>query len=132
MEALTSDAVNRGVVEQDSVVYRDLFDTELMGVLTPRPSQVRKRFAGLREHSPREATDWFYQFSQDTNYIRRDRIAKDVRGRLIRSMASWISRSISPSRREGSQGIAAAKKSSGRGLSQVSSVQGKMRVMPDA
>ena len=78
LEALTSDAVNRGVVEQDSVVYRDLFDTELMGVLTPRPSQVRKRFAGLREHSPREATDWFYQFSQDTNYIRRDRIAKDV------------------------------------------------------
>ena len=78
LEALTSDAVNRGVVEQDSVVYRDLFDTELMGVLTPRPSQARKRFAGLREHSPREATDWFYQFSQDTNYIRRDRIAKDV------------------------------------------------------
>ena len=78
LKALTSDAAARGVVEQDSVVYRDLFDTELMGVLTPRPSQVREHFASLRKHSPREATDWFYQFSQDTNYIRRDRIAKDV------------------------------------------------------
>ncbi len=78
LEALTTDAVERGVVEQDSVVYRDLFDTELMGALTPRPSQVRARFEKLREESPRKATDWFYGFSQDTNYIRRDRIAKDV------------------------------------------------------
>ncbi len=78
LEVLTDDAVARGVVEQDSVVYRDLFDTELMGVLTPRPAWVREKFASLRERSPREATDWFYEFSQDTNYIRRDRIAKDV------------------------------------------------------
>ena len=62
----------------ESIVYRDLFDTELMGRLTPRPAQVRERFAALYEESPERATDWYYKFSQDTNYIRRDRIAKDM------------------------------------------------------
>lgn len=50
---------------------------EAHGVLTPRPHEVRTSFRTLYEVSPREATDWFYRFSQDTNYIRRDRIAKD-------------------------------------------------------
>ena len=49
-----------------------------MGRLTPRPGQVRAKFAALRAWSPREATDWYYRLSCDTNYIRRDRIAKDV------------------------------------------------------
>ena len=76
LQALTDDAVLRGVC-QDNQVARDLFDTKLMGTLTPRPHEVRTRFRTLYEVSPREATDWFYRFSQDTNYIRRDRIAKD-------------------------------------------------------
>ena len=76
LQALTDDAVLRGVC-QDNQVARDLFDTKLMGNLTPRPHEVRTRFRTLYEVSPREATDWFYRFSQDTNYIRRDRIAKD-------------------------------------------------------
>ena len=79
---LTQDALNRGVVEQDSVVYRDLFDTELMGRLTPRPAQVIARFWELYRQSPKAATDWYYQFSQDTNYIRRDRIARDVKWKV--------------------------------------------------
>ena len=64
---------------QDSVVYRDLFDTKLMGALTPAPSQVQSNFTFLYNQDPKRATDWFYQFSQNTNYIRRDRIAKDVK-----------------------------------------------------
>ena len=76
LQVLTQDAVDRGVCE-DNQVARDLFDTKLMGVLTPAPHEVRTSFRTLYAVSPRAATDWFYQFSQDTNYIRRDRIAKD-------------------------------------------------------
>ena len=78
LDVLTDDAVARGVVEQDSVVYRDLFDTALMGRLTPPPREVRRRFRELAEVDPQSATDWYYALSQDTNYIRRDRMAKDV------------------------------------------------------
>ena len=78
LDELLDDAHARGVLAEDSVVYRDLFDTELMGRLTPRPAQVIRTFQDLYAQDPRKATDWYYQFSQDTNYIRRDRIAKDV------------------------------------------------------
>ena len=75
---ILDDAVRRGVTE-DGVTARDLLDTKLMGVLTPRPSQVIERFDALYKTSPRDATDWYYKFSGDTNYIRRDRIARDIR-----------------------------------------------------
>ncbi len=78
LEELLDDAYARGVLTENSVVYRDLFDTEIMGRLTPRPGEVRERFRLYYEESPKKATDWFYQFSQDTNYIRRDRIARDM------------------------------------------------------
>ena len=78
LDELLDDAYARGVLTENSVVYRDLFDTELMGRLTPRPAQVIEKFQALYRESPRAATDWYYQFSQDTNYIRRDRIAKDM------------------------------------------------------
>ncbi len=79
LDALTADAYKNGIIEENSVVYRDLFDTKLMGLLTPRPSEIRNKFAELYADSPKKATDWYYKFSQDTNYIRRDRIAKDMR-----------------------------------------------------
>ena len=75
---LMDDAHARGVLPEDSITYRDLFDTRLMGALTPRPTQVVEHFRSLYAQDPKAATDWFYTFSQDTNYIRRDRIAKDV------------------------------------------------------
>ena len=78
LEALLDDAYERGVLTENSVVYRDLLDTELMGRLTPRPGQVIEIFQALYQKSPEKATDWYYKFSQDTNYIRRDRIARDV------------------------------------------------------
>ena len=78
LEVLLDDAHRRGVLEEDSVVYRDLLDTELMGRLTPRPAQVIETFQALYREDPKKATDWYYKFSQDTNYIRRDRIAKDM------------------------------------------------------
>lgn len=72
-------AVEKGIIE-DSIVYRDLFDTDIMGCLTPRPSEVINRFRQIyREKSPEAATDFYYKFSCDTDYIRRYRIAKDVK-----------------------------------------------------
>ena len=79
LEELLDDARARGVLAEDSVVYRDLFDTGIMGRLTPRPAQVIGKFQALYRESPEKATDWYYRFSQDTNYIRRDRIARDVK-----------------------------------------------------
>ena len=79
LDALCGDAYRRGVLKEDSVVYRDLFDTALMGRLTPRPAQVIAAFRTLEKQDARAATDWYYRFSQDTNYIRRDRIAKDLK-----------------------------------------------------
>jgi UDPglucose--hexose-1-phosphate uridylyltransferase len=78
LDTLLDDAHQRGVLAENSVVYRDLFDSELMGRLTPRPAQVIQTFQRLYQDDPKKATDWYYKFSQDTNYIRRDRIAKDV------------------------------------------------------
>ena len=78
LKRLVDDAVHRGICGED-ITSRDLLDTKLMGILTPPPREVRKKFAEDYRESPETATDWYYQFSQDTNYIRRDRIAKDVK-----------------------------------------------------
>ena len=78
LKGLTDDAVNRGIIADD-ITDKDLFDTKLMGILTPPPREVRSKFAALYEKSPEEATEWYYRFSQDTDYIRRYRIQKDVR-----------------------------------------------------
>ncbi|MBR6526501.1 MAG: UDP-glucose--hexose-1-phosphate uridylyltransferase [Lachnospiraceae bacterium] len=78
LQGLLDDAVCRGVIPNDSV-SRDLLDTKLMGFLTPPPREVRGRFAQLYAQSPQQATDWYYQLSQDTDYIRRYRIQKDIR-----------------------------------------------------
>ena len=78
LDALTDDAVRRGLID-DNITARDLFDTKLMGALTPWPHEVRQHFAALYAEDPEAATDWYYRFSCDTNYIRRDRIARDIK-----------------------------------------------------
>ena len=76
LKELLDEAVERGLI-QDSVVYRDLFDTRLMNCLMPRPAQVQKNFWEKYEKSPEEATDYFYKLSQDSDYIRCYRVKKD-------------------------------------------------------
>ena len=78
LKTLLDDAEARGVIS-GGVTERDLLDTELMGRLTPRPSQVIAQFREKLADSPKAATDWFYGFCQDTDYIRRYRIARDVK-----------------------------------------------------
>ena len=72
-------AVEHNLTLNDGIAAKDLFDTRLMGVLVPRPSEVIQKFRSLYEKSPKMATDWFYKFSQDTDYIRRYRVCKDVK-----------------------------------------------------
>ena len=79
LKELTDDAVARGIIENDTTVCRDLFDTALMGRLTPPPREVIAKFRAQYADSPRRATDWYYSFGQATNYIRRERIARDIR-----------------------------------------------------
>ena len=76
LEFLLDDAVSRGVTE-DGIASRDLFDTKLMGCLTPRPSEVIRTFREKYAVSPKEATDYFYRLACDSNYIRTYRIRKD-------------------------------------------------------
>lgn len=76
LKEITDYAVEQGMIE-DSVVYRDLFDTKIMGKLVPAPSTVISKFNDLYEESPKRATDYFYKMSQDSDYIRRYRIKKD-------------------------------------------------------
>lgn len=78
MKDILDYAVENGLCE-DSVVYRDLFDTKLMGILTPRPSEVIKKFNELYAQSPKMATDYYYNLSQNTDYVRRYRIKNDVK-----------------------------------------------------
>lgn len=78
LDVLLNDACARGLT-QDSVVYRDLFDTKLMNCLMPRPSQIQETFRRHYENSPKEATDYYYKLSQDSNYIRRYRVSKDMK-----------------------------------------------------
>ena len=72
-------AVAKGLTGGDTVVYRDLFDTKLMGCVTPAPSAVIDRFYALFRVSPEAATDWFYHLCRANNYIRTDRVSRDLK-----------------------------------------------------
>lgn len=81
LEGLLDEACRRELIP-DSVTYRDLFDTRLMNCLMPRPSQVQETFREKYAVSPKDATDYFYKLSQDSNYIRRYRVCKDQKWKV--------------------------------------------------
>lgn len=78
LKVITDFAVEKGIIE-DNIIYRDIFDTEVMDILTPYPSTVIDTFKEKYEISSKEATDYFYELSCNNNYIRRDRIKKDIK-----------------------------------------------------
>ena len=78
IENILSYAVKKGLVE-DSVVFKDLFDTKLMNCIMPRPSEVINQFNNLKEVSSKDATDYFYDLSVASNYIRKNRTDKNIR-----------------------------------------------------
>lgn len=79
LAALTDYAYAQGILKENSIAYRDLFDTRIMGLLVARPSTVIQEFNRRYQVSAREATDYYYKFSQDTDYIRSYRIKKDIK-----------------------------------------------------
>ncbi|MBD8959450.1 MAG: UDP-glucose--hexose-1-phosphate uridylyltransferase [Clostridiales bacterium] len=72
-------AAANGLIEENTTLYRDLFDTKLMGLLTPAPHEVIDTFTALYSESPEAATDYYYKLSRDTDYIRTYRVKKDLR-----------------------------------------------------
>ena len=72
-------AVENGLIAEDSVVLRDLFDTKIMNALVPKPSQIIKTFREKYAKSPEEATDFYYKLSRATDYIRTYRVARDIK-----------------------------------------------------
>lgn len=74
---MTDYAYEQGILQENGIVYRDLFDTKIMSLLVARPSEIIRKFYKLYESSPKEATDFYYKMSQDSDYIRRYRIKKD-------------------------------------------------------
>ena len=72
-------AEEKHLIEPDSIVSRDLFDTKIMNCLMPRPSQVIATFKEAYSNSPKEATDYYYQLSKDSDYIRTYRVKKDMK-----------------------------------------------------
>ena len=81
LKELLDEAVRRGLIEEN-IVSRDLFDTRLMNCLVPRPAQVQAEFSRLYAESPEKATEYFYKLSQDSDYIRRYRIKRDMRWKV--------------------------------------------------
>ena len=77
--AICDFAAKKGIIEENSVAYRDLFDTAVMGLLTPRPSEVISRFYTLYKESPEAATDYFYHLCRASDYIRTYRVKKDMK-----------------------------------------------------
>ena len=77
LDDISDYAYEKGLFDENTIAQRDLFDTKIMGCMTPMPSVVIEKFQNLYERSPKEATDYYYDFSKSTNYIRVDRIAKD-------------------------------------------------------
>ena len=79
LERINDYAAANGLMEDDSITYRDLFDTKIMGILTPRPSEVIRTFEEKKAQSTEAATDYFYQLGRASNYIRTDRVKKDMK-----------------------------------------------------
>ena len=82
LEPLVNHAIEQGII-QDTQNSRDLFDTMLMGLLMPMPREVIRNFDERYEISPDFATDWYYRFSRDVNYVRAGRIAKDLKWKYL-------------------------------------------------
>jgi len=108
-------ATDKGLIEKNSIFYRDLFDTKIMGCIMPSPRVIIREFGKKYEETPKAATDYFYKLSMDSDYIRRYRISKDIRW-MIPSIYGDIDMSINLSKPEKDpKAIAAARfiKSSG-------------------
>ncbi|TFE25778.1 UDP-glucose--hexose-1-phosphate uridylyltransferase [Cohnella luojiensis] len=78
LDPLLVAAIAKGLIPDDTLTYRDLFDARIMGLIMPRPSETQRQFQRMvAEQGIARATDWFYKLNIDSNYIRMDRIKKN-------------------------------------------------------
>lgn len=125
LKELLDYAAFKGLLPENSVGYRDLFDTKLMNCLMPRPSQVIDEFWKRYEHSPREATAYYYKLSQDSDYIRRYRVCRDKKW-VTKTEYGDLDITINLSKPEKDpKAIAAAKKNETERISKVFALSGK-------
>ena len=132
LDTLTDIAFERGIISSDDIVTRDLFDTKLMGILTPRPVPRSSRSSRISmEKNRRRRQMHFIKFSQDTNYIRRDRIKKDIRWK-VDSPYGKIDITINLSKPEKDpKAIAAAKNAPQSAYPKLSALHGERGNMPE-
>ena len=123
-------AAERGIIE-NSIGYRDLFDTKLMNTLMPRPAQIQQIFWEKYKVSPETATDYYYKLSQDSDYIRRYRIAKDRKWTVDTKSALLTLQSIFPNQRKIQKRLQQQEKQNPLPIQNVSSVW-KTKDMQDA
>ena len=123
-------AAERGIIE-NSIGYRDLFDTKLMNTLMPRPSQIQQTFWEKYKVSPETATDYYYKLSQDSDYIRRYRIAKDRKWTVDTKYGTLDITSIFPNQRKIQKRLQQQEKQNPLPIQNVSSVW-KTKDMQDA
>ena len=117
-------AVEQGLCEE-GITARDIFDTRIMGALTPMPREVIRTFQEKYAADPVQATDWYYKLSCDTDYIRRYRIARDMRWKYDSEYGQMdITINLSKPEKD-PKAIAAAKNAPPDCLSQVSALPGK-------
>lgn len=83
-------AFEKGLIAENSVTYRDLFDTKVMGLLVPRPSEVIGKFKELYAQSPQAATDYYYKLSKDSDYIRRYRIIQIIIKHCLKQLPVYM------------------------------------------
>lgn len=128
LKDLLDEAVKRGIIE-DSITYRDLFDTKIMNCLMPRPSQIQKEFQEKYNISPEEATSYYYKLSQDSDYIRRYRIKKD-RKWTVETKYGTLDITINhfQTMEKDSESDCRCRKSEIRFLSKMSALHGKRRL----
>ena len=93
LEPIIDYAIQTGIIE-DTSVQRDLFDTRIMGVLTPMPREVNSIFQKKYSVSPSTATEWYYTFSKNLNYVRSERIAKDLKWKYKSNYGIHIKRLV--------------------------------------
>jgi len=92
LEDLLAYAIEQGIIP-DTAGNRDLFDTRLMGLLTPMPREIIAAFRARYDLDPKKATDWYYQISKDLNYVRAGRIEKEMaRPKLTLNALQWLTK----------------------------------------
>lgn len=128
LKALTDWAVSKRLTVDEGITARDLFDTKIMDVFADRPSNIIAKFNSLYRSDPISATDWFYKFSGDIHYIRRERIAKDLKWQTPTPYGDLdITVNLSKPEKD-PKAIAAAKNAPPILLPQVPALQGKCGV----